>query len=38
MIEPKEFLEFIIKRRSIRRYLEKPISDKDLYMILEAGR
>lgn len=38
MIEPKEFLEFIMKRRSIRRYLEKPISDKDLNMILEAGR
>ncbi|MHA1257596.1 MAG: nitroreductase family protein [Promethearchaeota archaeon] len=27
-----------MKRRSIRKYLEKPISDKDLNMILEAGR
>lgn len=27
-----------MQRRSIRKYLEKPISDKDLYMILEAGR
>jgi len=38
VIEPKEFLEFIMKRRSIRRYLKKPISDNDLHMILEAGR
>ncbi len=38
IIEPKEFLEFIMKRRSIRRYLEKPVSDKELHMILEAGR
>jgi len=27
-----------MKRRSIRNYLEKPISENDLNMILEAGR
>ena len=37
-MNPKEFLDFLIRRRSIRKYLEKPISDEDLNMILEAGR
>ena len=37
-MNPKEFLDFVIRRRSIRKYLEKPVSDEDLNMILEAGR
>ncbi len=38
MIEPEEFLKFLKERRSIRTYLDKMISDKELEMILEAGR
>ncbi|TFG08490.1 MAG: nitroreductase family protein [Promethearchaeota archaeon] len=38
MFDPELFLEFLIKRRTIRKYQDKPISDKDLKMILEAGR
>jgi len=38
MIKPEEFLAFLKERRSIRTYLDKPISDKEVEMILEAGR
>jgi len=31
-------LETIMKRRSVRKYLAKPIPDGDLHKILEAGR
>ena len=38
MISPKELLEFLKNRRSIRKYQDKPIEDEDINMILEAGR
>jgi len=38
MIKPEEFLAFLKERRSIRTYLDKTISDKEVDMILEAGR
>jgi nitroreductase len=38
MINPEEFLKFLKSRRSIRNFLDKMIADKDLEMILEAGR
>jgi len=38
MINPEEFLAFLKERRSIRTYLDKMISDKEVEMILEAGR
>ena len=38
MINPEEFLKFLKSRRSIRIFLDKMIADKDLEMILEAGR
>ena len=38
MINPEEFLAFLKERRSIRTYLDKVISDKEIEMILEAGR
>ncbi|MFX1322462.1 MAG: nitroreductase family protein [Promethearchaeota archaeon] len=38
MIDPEIFLKFLISRRSIRNFQEKPISDKEIDMILEAGR
>ncbi len=38
MIKPEEFLAFLKERRSIRTYLDKVISDKEIEMILEAGR
>ena len=38
MIDPVEFLKFLKERRSIRAYLDKEISDKEIEMILEAGR
>ncbi|MFX1495815.1 MAG: nitroreductase family protein, partial [Promethearchaeota archaeon] len=38
MIDPKLFLEFLKNRRTIRSFQEKMISDKDIKMILEAGR
>ncbi len=38
MIEPKLFLEFLKNRRAIRSFKEKKISDKEIEMILEAGR
>ncbi|MFX1316222.1 MAG: nitroreductase family protein [Promethearchaeota archaeon] len=38
MIDPELFLKFLKSRRSIRDFQEKPISDKEIEMILEAGR
>ncbi|MFX0186619.1 MAG: nitroreductase family protein [Candidatus Hodarchaeota archaeon] len=38
MIDPELFLEFLKGRRSIRNFQSKPLSDKDIDMILEAGR
>jgi len=38
MINPEEFLAFLKERRSIRSYLNKPIPEKEIEMILEAGR
>jgi nitroreductase len=38
MFEPELFLKFLKGRRSIRVYLDKPIKDEELNMILEAGR
>ncbi|MFX0072670.1 MAG: nitroreductase family protein [Candidatus Hermodarchaeota archaeon] len=38
MIEPELLLDFLKGRRTIRNYENKPVSDKDLEMILEAGR
>lgn len=38
MIDPVEFLKFLKERRSIRTYLDKNIPDKEIEMILEAGR
>lgn len=35
---PKDTLETIMKRRSIRTYKPEPIPDEDLELILEAGR
>jgi nitroreductase len=38
MIDPEVFLEFIKGRRSIRSFQDKPITEKELELILEAGR
>ena len=38
MIDPEIFLEFLKGRRSIRSFQDKPIKEKELEMILEAGR
>ena len=38
MVKPEEFLAFLKERRSIRIYLDKAISEKEIEMILEAGR
>jgi nitroreductase len=38
MIEPEVFLDFLKERRSIRTYLDKDIPDREIEMILEAGR
>lgn len=38
MIDPKLFLEFLKNRRTIRSFKEKKVSDKEIEMILEAGR
>ncbi len=38
MIEPEEFLSFLKSRRSIRAFQDKPIPEKEIEMILEAGR
>ncbi|MBY8985903.1 MAG: nitroreductase family protein [Candidatus Lokiarchaeota archaeon] len=38
MIDPKVFLDFIKERRSIRAFQDKQIPEKEIEMILEAGR
>ncbi|MFX1406479.1 MAG: nitroreductase family protein [Promethearchaeota archaeon] len=38
MIEPEILLDFLKSRRSIRNYQDKTISEKEINMILEAGR
>lgn len=38
MIEPEVFLKFLKGRRSIRSFQDKPLSEKEIEMILEAGR
>ena len=38
MIDPELFLKFLKNRRSIRSFQNQEISDKEIEMILEAGR
>ncbi len=38
MINPKDFLEFLKRRRSIRMFQNKMIPDDEIEMILEAAR
>ena len=38
MINPKDLLDFLKERRSIRTYKDTPIPDEEIEMILEAGR
>ena len=38
MIDPEEFLKFLKERRSIRSFQDKEIPNKEIEMILEAGR
>lgn len=38
MIDPEVFLRFLKGRRSIRSFQDKPIPEKEIEMILEAGR
>ena len=38
MIEPETMLNFLKERRSIRTFQEKMITDREIEMILEAGR
>ena len=38
MIEPEEFLNILKSRRSIRAFQDKSIPEKEIGMILEAGR
>lgn len=38
MIEPKNMLEFLKNRRSIRKFQDKEIPENEIKMILEAGR
>ncbi|MFW9938193.1 MAG: nitroreductase family protein [Candidatus Thorarchaeota archaeon] len=38
MIEPEILLDFLKSRRSIRNYQDKTISEKEINVILEAGR
>jgi len=38
MIKPEDFLNFIKGRRTIRNFQDKIISNKEIEMILEAGR
>ena len=37
-INPKNLLDFLKERRSIRQFQEKDIPDEEIQMILEAGR
>lgn len=38
LINPKDLLEFLKSRRSIRIFENKPIPEEEIKMILEAGR
>ena len=38
MIKPEAILDFLKGRRSIRNFQDKPVTDEDIEMILEAGR
>ncbi len=38
MIDPNTFLKFLKGRRSIRSFQDKPVNEKEIEMILEAGR
>lgn len=38
MVNPKELLDFLKERRSIRMFKNTPIPDEEIEMILEAGR
>jgi nitroreductase len=38
VIDPEQLLNFIKERRSIRAFQDKPIPEKEIEMILEAGR
>ena len=38
MINPKDLLDFLKERRSIRSFKDTPIPDEEIEMILEAGR
>ena len=38
MIDPEVLLDFIKERRSIRAFQEKQVPEKEIEMILEAGR
>lgn len=38
MIDPITFLNFLKGRRSIRSFQDKPVTEKEIEMILEAGR
>ncbi len=38
MIDPSSFLDFLKERRSIRTFQDKLLSEKEIEMILEAGR
>ncbi|MHA2007898.1 MAG: nitroreductase family protein [Promethearchaeota archaeon] len=38
MIDPKTLLDFIKERRSIRAFQDKLVPEKEIEMILEAGR
>jgi nitroreductase len=38
MIDPEALLDFIKRRRSIRSFQDKQIPEKEIEMILEAGR
>ncbi|MFX0040752.1 MAG: nitroreductase family protein [Promethearchaeota archaeon] len=38
MMDPEQFLKFLKGRRSIRSFQDKPLSEKELEMILEAAR
>ncbi|MFX0000584.1 MAG: nitroreductase family protein [Candidatus Hermodarchaeota archaeon] len=38
MIDSQTFLKFLKGRRSIRSFQDKPVTEKEIEMILEAGR
>jgi len=38
LIDPKHLLDLIKQRRSIRAFLDKPVPENEIEMILEAGR